>query len=249
MADAIVDLIENIAAEEDNGRVVRLTRVALITGVTSDNGPDFVGQMLSATGLPAPGASVSVGDSVLYLKRRVPVMSEDRSQAKVTLEYVPGGTSGEGGTNILRRRGRTAIQQKQVWRDRSGAQIIVEHDGVEQGGTIDVFQPQPELVIETIETTANPESLANAWVGYVNDGTWKGEAAGVWMVSQADYEELDVGNNRWRFIWGFQANRDKWLPVARFTDPETGQPPPGLVPDEGIKAIPYYPERDFSAKF
>lgn len=257
MATATVDLIENVAAREERGKLVSLTRVALISGVTGTTADGAIAEMLAATGLPASGSSITIGATTLYVIGRDASISDDRQNAKVTLTYGLPTNEESGGsetTNVIRRRGRVAVQQKTTSDDRNGNTIVLSATGLaDQGAEWQVFTPVSEPVIETVESTANPDGLAKQWIGRVNSAPWRDEPAGSWMVSEASYEELDTLSTppKWRFTWAFMFNEDLWLPAAWMIDPATGKPPTPdqQIANETIKKIPYYYQIDFNSKF
>lgn len=244
-----LDDILDVRAQEDAGRIIAIERVAILTGLTSTDPDSSIAEILSSSVLPAAGSSITVNGDALYLRGRDPEITEGREIARVRLRYEGGGDSSGGTSEELQRGGTVSVQQIQTQKDRDDNQITVTHNGVTQGGEISVFVPQAEPFIETIEQTSNPDALALSWVGYVNSASWRGQVAGSWLVTNASYNEIDTGTNRYKFRWGFQNNADTWLPVVVYIDPETGRPPDGLVADQGIKTVPWYFERDFNSKF
>jgi hypothetical protein len=54
---------------------------------------------------------------------------------------------------------------------------------------------------------------------------------------------------KYRFTFNFEYREDGWDPTVVFIDPETGEPPDGLVDTEGVKTVTWYPTKNFNTPF
>ncbi len=247
-----IDEMMDVSSREERGRVVRLVRKLKLSGITAPGQQGAIAEVLASDQLPEAGSAVLVNDSVLFLTGRDPTMNQDNTIADVVLTY-EGGTSSASGDGELRRGFDASIAQVRTLADREGNEILVKHAGVEQRAELSVFQPQAAPWIETVESTNDPDALADQWIGVTNSAVWRGKAKGKWIVARIRGRELNPRANPqlWLFRWSFQESSESqgWLPVVAYVDPRTNQPPTGLVDGEGIKAVPYYIERDYKTKF
>lgn len=246
-----IDEVVDVDLEETRGRVVRVRRRLKLSGLSSVDQVSAMQEVLDS--LPAPGSTISVNGWTLYLTGRNPSLRESSDLADATLTYEGGAGGGALGSGEVRRGGRGGLSQITPFMDRDGAILQVVHDGAKQGGRLSVFVPTANPYFETIENTSSPETLQAAWLGYVNSSTWRGKAAGQWIVSQADYDEANAAANLWRFQWSITESTESqgWLPIITWIDPTTNLPLAKDLQVDGVsnKIIPWYPQRDFNSKF
>lgn len=124
------------------------------------------------------------------------------------------------------------------------AQITVEHDGVTQGGTVQVRRARPVLRFSRREETS-PDGRAEAHVGNVNSTTFAGHGAGE-VFCQSIIGRSDDGGESYLTDYEFDVNPDGHNPTVFFRG-EDGLPPDGLVSGTGIKTVTSYDESNFNA--
>ena len=248
----VIDEMVDVAGDEQNGRLVSLTRRLKVSSVTGATPQAAVAAILTDPGIPAAGSSITVNGSVRYLVGRKPKMTESHDLAEVDLFY-EGGTVAGGSTGEVSRGGDVALSQIRSKYDREGNEIVVQlGDAIfvrTQRAEISVLMPEAAPWIETIEATSDPDALAAQWAGRVNSSAWRGKEAGKWIVARVRWREITA--NLWRFFWQFQESSEDagWLPVVAYIDPETNRMPEGLVEGTGIKTIPWYYTINFNSKF
>lgn len=243
-----VDEIVDVDAEEHNGRIVRLRRKVKLLGVTATTQLGAIAEIRAAGVLPPGGSVTSVNGDILWLRNRSISIREGSDMADVVLSYEGGQAPG---ATVLTRGGDGSLAQIHTVKDREGNLLEVEHNGITQGGELNVFVPQDSPFFTTIENTTNPAGLQNEWLGYVNSTPWRGKPAGKWIISRVRHEEFNVQANLWKFNWSMQESPESqgWLPVIAWTDPNSNKPGVGLVDDVGVKTVPWYFQRDFNSKF
>ena len=267
MATATLDrLAVGPQGRNEAGRNEEVTRVAHITGLTSTDAAGIVAEMLSATGLPASGSTITVGSDTLYLVQLIPVLTRDQqTSGEVRLVYrrrelssdAPGGT-------VPTLQGGAALKQVTTQLDANGDPITVEHtwpaddpdfpgETHVQGGEIQVDAAMSELVGTIVVQTASPGAIADSWVNYVNSNNWQNGEPRTWKCQRVPFTLLDdtTSPDTWELSFHFEKDRQTWDndTTAIFIDPRTGRPPENLVENEGYKKIQYYPARNFGELF
>ncbi len=128
--------------------------------------------------------------------------------------------------------------------------------------SVDAFIPTINVVRQFyLDTAANPEDIATAWIGRVNQTPWRGGAAGQWLVTSVEFELVkdvqptvgskDVADrSTYLFTFTFESKKgmpnDKWGAWGEWTD-TSGD---GLnQPDESARKYfdNIYPELNFQA--
>ena len=89
----------------------------------------------------------------------------------------------------------------------------------------------------------------------VNSESFLGISPGFWFCPGVSWESEDLTEDEiptWRVSFQFRL-RDgditPWDPRVVYIDPETGQPPTGLVDGIGFKIVPWYLSIDFNNIF
>lgn len=245
--------VHDVKATKKKGRLETLTRRGYVSGVEAVTPTSYVEAILNAPAVPSSGSTIEVDGTDLTLVNIDITINDDSGlgDARVELGYERGSSDSEpDSSEVLRRGGRVSVRQVSTALDRDGNRLTVTYNDETVPGELSVFMPQAEPYVETIENTSNPDGLAKGWVGRVNSATFRGEGPGMWMITDASYEEHDAAN-KYRFRWAFQLSEDEngWLPIVAYVDPNTNQTPVDAEIGNGIEAIPYYYQRDFNSKF
>ena len=271
MATATIDAEFVEPVIERNGRIEQVTRIANVTGLTQATPHGLAAEMLTATGMPASGSTISVivGSIIntLYLEERqcrlAPVDGAlTNGVVKLVYNRRETASSDSGTTPTLR--GGTTLKQVTTEKDRSGNPLIVEHTWPatdedypnktqETGAEMTVLVPMSSLFGEFTSAESSPGNITKAWSGYVNSDTWQGGDPRTWMCTQANFDLVDdtTTPRTYRFAFSFEYDDQTWDndTTVVFLDPRTGRPPVGLETDVGVKKIEYYPQRNFGNTF
>ena len=135
----------------------------------------------------------------------------------------------------------------------AGEQIVVTHEGKDQGGEIDVLAPEDAFELERVFSTNDPAWVVDLWKGKVNGDVFASQPAGQWLIVAVDYEAVNLAVNpawfRFRFEFNKAPTEDGWDPSVIYKDSEKGVIPSDLVEGVGIKTIVNYVPANFGAQF
>lgn len=211
--------------------------------------------------IPAIGTDPSAVDASLFGTGVVGCWARDidaavigKSKVRVTLHYQ------HSPMNVVQVRAGSSLSQIMTNKDRAGNPITLEytypddykHDDdlkgktVTQGGTVTLLKP--ERVREyLIRETNDPDVVSESYEGRVNGVEFLGGAVGTWLCSSitGTNDNSNQSTPSWVNTYMFQYREDGWNPEAAFSDKNTGDPPPDLVADTGIKTIDEYEIADF----
>lgn len=277
MATAIVDHIEDMSAEEDAGRIVSLTRMAFVHGLTGTGAGDKVEQMLAATNMPASGSTYTIGTNTLILRKRSPKMSGDPGIGNVTLHYeredAIGGGAGSppAAGSVIFSGGTSSVQITTEKMPDGSALPTVEHTWPAatststaeeaaragkkqtQGGELSVSDAQSTLSCKLIVATNSPGAITETFANKLNSTTWQGAGPRKWRCDSATFDSVDLVSNpqKWEMTFNWQKHNQGWdkSTYIAFIDPTTSRVPPGLVDGVGIKAVDWFGEVDFNYYF
>lgn len=247
-----IDILEGVRWREEKGVVKEVSRLAVVSGLTL--GPDAeqaVAQALNHVDMPKPGDShpLVVG---LFLADRFPV-ARDPTIMQVELRYkIPGLIDQPPPGEPWTLSGGAALEEIETQLDRDGNQVTVEHQGVVQGVRIRPLMPREELNAEWTGQSTTPGQVVRAYVGKTNELTWQGWLPGSGLCMSITFDPIDVTQSPplYRFNASFRQKDDDGSghdPQVVFIDPESGEPPPGLVAGVGYKTVPWYIRADFNA--
>lgn len=199
---------------------------------------------LDAAGL-SPGSLAVIGTQNLVLEERV-ISFVEAGKAVATLTW-----RAQAVPTAPTKRLRSMLESVQTAVDKNGDAILLEHKGVQQGGMLEVLQPRHALDIEFISSTNTPGDIVIQFLGKVSSKPFEGlgtVGGQEWMCVDASAEPVNLKSqpNVWRITLTFVYNPDGHKPGAIFIDPETGEPPPGLVMGMGIKFVDTYEAVDFA---
>jgi hypothetical protein len=242
-----IDILEGYTVQQ-SANDLRAIRTAVLTGL------DGAASALAYKALIHPDMPVMYAPHPTIPNLRLVRRSAeaiDADKARVTLEYalflmlyeLPH----EGDTPKIQVG--STVQEVATNMDVNGDQMFVSHtypDGrtVEQGGEVQIQVPQTVFRLSRKENSS-PEARARAFVGTVNSGPWKGDAARFWLCTRIEGNS-DDGGETYDVAYEFQRNPNTWDALVVFIDPETNKPPNGLVDGTGLKTYQVYPATDFN---
>lgn len=244
-----IGTVEGAGVVVSQGVTQEAIRVAKVSGLTAGESAPF--NAVTADGMPLKG-SAHPNDSTLLLED-YRVSMNGGTFATVDLVYrrqefaiQPDEEGYQANFS-----GGTALETIQTQKDKNGDPITVTHNGVTQGGFINVTIPRSSLNVSAIDAQTEPGSISTAWVGKVNSANWNGGEPGTWMCTSVTFDafDLSVAPPKWRFNFSFTHRAEGWNPDVVFIDPTTGKPPSGLVEGEGYKTIEYFETKDFGQTF
>lgn len=248
--EVFVDQIEGARWEGTNDVPIRISRLFKIFGLEAGVGDKIFRQALDLEQIPKAG-DVHPTEAGIYVKRHLPAPLGARScQIEIVYEK-PGGQLQPPPDGSARISGGTNTVEIETQVDRDGEAIIVEHEGRKQGGVIHPTESQDALNYERIEQSAAPGTITRAYVNRLNDLPWQADPRGMWKCIDITFEPENMKTTphpSWRYKYAFQRTTDEagWQPQACYIDPETGQPPAGLVEGIGYLTVPWYLYVDFN---
>lgn len=239
----VIDLNETITITERAGIIREVKRKAIKTG-TWGTIPAAVTAIAGDAGIPVVGNPLTMEGQTVYLEDR-DITIKSRSIIEIEMTYR------RQEEDEFTFRGSTSLQQITTQFALNGDQITVSHNGVTQGGSVDVLAPGSTLELEFVTASASPGSVSTDWTGKVNSDTWQGGAAGTWICMNVTFDPVDLtaATPKYRFTFSFEYREDGWDPTVVFIDPETGEPPDGLVDGTGVKTVVSYATKDFNTPF
>ena len=253
-----IDIIEGVRWREEKGVVKEVSRLAIVSGISTGiggvggSGERIVPAALNHTDMPQPG---DPHDEVtgLVLMDRFPIARSTRI-IQIELRYkhpnaIDPPPPGEPWTLS----GGASLEEIETQIDRDGNQIIVIHNEVIQGGVIRPLMPRRELHAQWTGQSMFPGDLVDAFVGKTNLSDWQGGLPGTWLCLDIDFDIADPNQQPplYEYNAHFRHKDDEdgagHDPQVVFVDPDTGEPPPGLVAGEGYKIITWYRQAEFNA--
>lgn len=249
-----IDTIEDARWREANGRVVEIVRTAKVYDIAIPdpaNARDLLlDKVLRAPNVPRPGNAHPHRPELIVQDRDARALSTNIAMVSVTYR-LPDGGNFPPGSDSFRLTGGTGIEQISTMLDRTGTPIVVTHEDVEQGGFITPYEARSEITAERTEQLSNPLGVSTLWTNAVNTGGWSLDPNAqprTWLVAGVNFELVsqDTIPFTYRVVYNFRQNPDGFDPQVVFIDPETGNPPPNLTPDEGYKTIPWYTSLNFN---
>ena len=247
-----IDIIENARWHEQDGLVVEIGRLAIISNLDPilTTPRDFLFVLARAQlGLPSNGASHPWQPTLKLRERDFTAMGHGIVHAM--LKYKRDDLGAPSGVSYVLRGG-SSSEQIETQLDRAGNQIIVSHQGKQQGGEIHPYEVRSEIQASWLEQSQFPGDFTRTYANKVNNGVWTLDLtapARTWHCRDISFdpENSQLSPPQYRFTASFTYNPDMFDPQVVYIDPETGKPPPMLVAGQGYKTIPWYEEADFSA--
>ncbi len=271
MPTVVSDIIEGSRLKEENGIVVTIDRVFMVSGLPSGIVADEVLKTaLANSSVPRAGDTHPIYSDLFALGRVPKAMGPTIVQVTVTYA-VPGGGSFDppfGSQHMLS--GGTSVEQTERALHRlgqfdgapPGSQILVRYappDGGEdivQNGEITPFEGRSIMTFGAQIPTVAPWLLSQNWVNTVNGGGFFYSSSAqprTWLITDMNYElavrKTPNGFPIYEMSMTMRQNLDTWDPFVIFIDPETGRPPENLVEDVGYKHVKWHDERNFGQLF
>ena len=251
-----IDILEGVRWREEQGVIKEVSRLAIVSDLEPGTiGEQVIADALNDLNMPQPGDGHPLLTG-LVLADRFPI-ARDPTIIQIELRYkIPGLIDPPPPGAPWTIEGGTALDQIQTYKNAAnGEQIILTHNGVPQGGHIVVVEPMREITFGWVRQSLDPYMAYDGYVGKLNDAPFIHGRELTWMCMSAPFTLIDPNTNppTWKFSMTFNHKDDGSSPVighqpqAVYIDPDTGQPPPGLVPDEGFQVIPYYQVANFNS--
>ena len=267
MASVTLDLISFLEADERDGMLQRLVRVAYVSGISGITDYSVLTSALDEAGVPAYGDTLTenTANNEYYMRlveRNPRLIDKDKVEIQLVYESILNSPQflHDPRANQILGSVRCSIQQKTSSTNKFGDEVTVQYtypaddsynrSGTdEQGVEFQYYEAQRSVVIEGIKIEQMPWLIANRIVGRVNSVPFSGEAVRTWLCTACNWrpgwQGRAVSNNHYYMDFEFQFDADTWDPVVRWIDPNTGRPPKDLVQDVGIKTIEKLEEVDF----
>lgn len=228
MATIKQDYLADTAVASETYDGVEVNRVILVQGF-STTGLARLQEALAASGIPAIGAACPVTEwaALKVVSRRAEMV--DALTARVYIDYRE---TLEGATVMAIQSTLTSVKTN---KDRTGALMVVTHNGIDQAVELDVQRPVVSITYERDEATL-PLEDALELVGTVNNSTFEGLDAGTVLLTGMSATPNDRGN-KFRVRYEVTHNVDGWASLAYWIDPNTGRPPATLVDGVGTKTF------------
>lgn len=133
-------------------------------------------------------------------------------------------------------------------------QIVVEHRGIKQTGTISVLLPEQTLSLGKIVKGhkytggVKPWILQANYVNTINQNPLRDFSPFYWLMENISYSNNRFGLAAYDVEYTIRGRIGGWNTTeAVWIDPETGEPGRDLVPGVGRKAIPWHVAVDWTA--
>ena len=246
-----------IRATESDGSVQRYETSGFVTELAGASNSEKVKDALDSC--PATLGDVpAIDDNLRLVERKAEVLQSDNTVAQVTLVY----RSIAEAKIAFVFEFEAAVSSMQTPFTVLGQQITVQHtypqtdqdfggQTIVQGGTVDVLRPEAIARASGLLDVDQPDAVVTRWIGKINSDSWFGFGYGRWLCASVNYDPIDFRSSpkRYRFNFEFQLGYDNWNDIVRFTDPRSGEPPPGLVAGVGYKRPVTYLAMDFNDLF
>ena len=197
----------------------------------------------------------------LVVREKSAVALDDRLVQLDVVYRFPDATSPGFDTAIPELSGGINLEQVEEATTIAGLQLRVGTPaGETQGGVATVLRPVGDLQASIPLISNDPHAVARSWLNTVNDGPWPGDGisgARTWLIAAVPFtlvqEQYHFQYALFKFTWHFRYRPDGWDPVIYYVDPDTGQPPEGLLTAGQTNLVPgidrpeQYPETNFMA--
>ncbi len=268
MGTVKIDSLKLLNAQERHGTVIRLVRMASVTGLDAELDFEVLNKALDEAGLPQPGSAL-FGYPALELAERNPkVINKNLTEIDLVYEQVPLDGQNLSVRDFFLGTMTTNISQVQTTKDVEGNEIILTYtypaddkdfpsETRNQVGEIGVFKPQKTWTGRGLKRINNPSALVNEILLHTNKVTFLGEKPGLWLCTAANYQPYNTLNfatvasdgaeAEWLWDFEFQFDPDGWNPGVVFRHEITGVIPGDLNQggDIGSKNVISYETTNF----
>jgi len=257
----VADLVNTINVVEQEGVVVSMTRVFMVTGLTATGLPTPQQQAFVASGIPQHGDSAPGNTNLKVHQRTYEMVRDTPTAAMVTVDY----KTVADWANSFVFSGGSSIQQRQTDVDRLGNRIILswtypsDYKDIALRGEVYTTAINETVTESNLTLTATgslyvdyPNIISLDWSNKVNSTFWAGAPPYYWKCSGCTFRGRDIGLGRahlWEFDWTFEYHPQSWAIVAKIRDPDTGNVPDDVVDGVGIKTVDWYYTKDFNSLF
>lgn len=249
MSDVTIDIVENARWREEKGRVVEITRVAVVSGLSQELGYDGAFWFARIEPLiPKSGTQHPIETTCILEQRTFQALGPTMAQVELVYRRPDYEQQNWPGYDFSISGG-TALEQSETQLDKNGVQITVTHQNITQGGSVTVLRPRDQITFRNRVYSSQPGVITRAYVGRTNSTAWNAGSPGTWLCESINFELEDAQSDPpgWDFTYVFRFNPNGWNPQVVFIDPETGKPPTGLVANVGYKSVSIYDTADFGS--
>lgn len=207
-------LLQESGFIEENGKVKEATVVNVIRVASA--GLSIGGILTNALDdvtIPQPADSLGGGHDDVKVERRIPTIishDENYSNVRVVCEY------------RLQRpiavnakiRGGAVLNQVTTQVDKNKTPVLLSYAGSKPiKADVQVFESQAFIVKEDTINTDDPDAWVRQFINKVNSDTFRGDAAGTWLMTNIEYEMLDESSDPYKYRFRYEATRrkDGWL--------------------------------------
>lgn len=262
--DITVDILEGAKLVNGADGTLTLTRVVIVDGVEG-NGDEKLWKALLIQGVPQRGEVHPTIPLLRCSTREATPLDTSKVQIVCTYEIwnskiqtadenqkcqiEVGGTVQEESTNFDKDGNLMEVTHRYV--DLDNKPILID-DGT--GNQIAKVGKAPAEVNKQIpmmvkkfsrKEIGDPSLKAQDFLGSVNSTPVFNATARKWLCTRLDGIS-DDGGETYNVNYEFQLNLSTWDVTIVFIDPDTNQPPIGLIEGEGIKVFKVYREMDFN---
>ena len=244
------DIIEGARLKEENGVVVSIDRVFILSDLRIGIVADEIFQIaLAHSDIPLNTAAHPIHTDLFVVSRVPKVLGP--TIVRVTVTYgLPGGSQFDPpfGSQYMLSGGASVEQTERALHrldqmdmpgvgDAAGDQITVEYQkpgadkAIVQNGEITPFEGRSIMTFGAQIATVAPWLMAEFWVNKVNSGAFFYSQAPrhTWLITDMNYEltikETPNGYPIYEMSVTMRHNPDTWDPFVIWIDPETGRPP------------------------
>lgn len=259
MIEVFLDTVDTLEADEERGRLMRVTRNARICGLTSTDWQVLV-EAMASVGLASGSPLGDPPYHVLKLVRRRPkLIPGERSKVDVLLEYEredlrpiwSGDVSAEPVTTMRDRNG-DAITLEYAFDEDYEMDPFLAGKTVKVNASVQSSKNMIQRVGEFVLQLADPVAFSNSVANHVNSTPWAGKPARTWKCTRESHRLFD--NSTWppkyKISTTLVHDPDGWDRSVGYTDPNTNEHPPDLLDQSSAHATPeVLPETDFNIVF
>lgn len=253
--------LENLTANEEDGRITSYTGVYIVKDCVSGAGSSVLQSALEAIPVQ-PGSSPFAFPGLVLRKRTASLIRGTQNWVKVTCEFGP---YQDVPTTTFKWEGSASLRQEQVSADYLGFPITVSYTypanyvfdeelrgkQVSQTGSVPVSIPIWRLTGRGLIATDAPLNVTREFIGRVNSDPWMGAPARTWLCQDVSHKIYDISTSpiTYEFTIVMECCLNTWEELVYFIDPKTNCPPSDIIYGIGKKRPYCYPSADFNARF
>jgi len=239
MASVAYDLIQEAVYDVEGTARKRITRSAIITGVTGNANARLAAARAE---LPVAGAAYPADSDLELMQVSVRPVSADKYRATLVYE-VPGMSQRQQRvTEETTYEVGTVGYQTQTNKDKDDTLITVEYNGDTKSPLLSIEANEAYLIARRLED-ASPLAKSLQYTNHVNSDTFGGGAIRTWRCIGITGVSND-GGSTWEVTYEFRYRADTWdVRAVYLLDDGT---PPDDVDADGDKLVRVYPEIAFS---